>query len=235
MTTYHSVKKDIFINVPSEKVWKALTIPNERNRWETNKCEIHLIIGGKIDLDYGWGTTFSGIIIEIVENEKLVIQDSDKELTIWTISPQESGSLVTIEYTGLWSGNIGIMEMENMLFGTFQFMKNIKSVLEKNIDNRNTFWVSWIGILHKTTASKLGVEVVNVMSHSPADGLVQVGDVIQTLNGDVINGYDDFETQITELGPDKEITLKILRNKHEHTISMKTVPFGSKITSSTML
>jgi len=28
-----SVKREIIINVPPEKVWAALTIPSERNKW----------------------------------------------------------------------------------------------------------------------------------------------------------------------------------------------------------
>ena len=32
-----SVKREIFVNVSPEKVWKALTVPEERNRWETQK------------------------------------------------------------------------------------------------------------------------------------------------------------------------------------------------------
>ncbi|MGE8204754.1 SRPBCC domain-containing protein [Heyndrickxia sp. NPDC080065] len=229
MTTYHSAKKDIFINVPVEKVWKALTVPSQRNKWETKQCEINLAIGGKIDLDYGWGVTYSGIITEIKENEKLVIEGSDKGLTIWTITPQDGGSLVSIEYTGLWSDDIGIMEMENMMFGTYQFMKNFKSVLEKNIDIRHTFWASWIGVLHRTHPSKSGVEVVKIISHTPADGIIQVGDIIQSLNGQTIHNYDDFETQITQMGPDKEITLDIQRQNHHCTINITTIPYGTKL------
>lgn len=229
MTTYHSVKKDIFINVPVEKVWKALTVPSERNKWETNQCEINLIVGGKIDLDYGWGVSYSGTIIEMIENEKLVTEGSDKALTIWTISPQDRGSLVTIEYTGLWSGDIGIMEMENMMFGTYQFLKNFKSVLEQNVDIRHTFWASWIGVLHRTSSSNMGVEVVSIIPETPADGLLQIGDIIQSLNGHGISNYDNFESQITEMGHDKEVTLNIKRQNHHHTIHLKTTPYGTKL------
>ncbi|MGE6256977.1 SRPBCC domain-containing protein [Heyndrickxia sporothermodurans] len=229
MTTYHSVKRDIFINVPVEKVWKALTVPSERNKWETKHSEINLAIGGKVDLDYGWGVTYSGILTEIVENEKLVIEGEDKDLTIWTITPQDGGSLVSIEYTGLWSGNIGIMEMENMMFGTYQFMKNFKSVLEKNLDIRHTFWVSWIGVLHRTHSSKAGVEVVKIIPHTPADGVIQDGDIIQSLNDQPIHNYDDFETQITEIGPDKEISLNIQRQNQQCTVHITTIPFGTKL------
>lgn len=43
-----SVKREIFIKASPEKVWKALTVPEERNRWETRKCELDIRIGGTV-------------------------------------------------------------------------------------------------------------------------------------------------------------------------------------------
>ncbi|MFD2443048.1 SRPBCC domain-containing protein [Bacillus sp. CGMCC 1.16607] len=235
MKTFHSVKREIFIKANPERIWKALTDERERNKWETTSCEIHLQVGGKIELDYGWGVTFSGTIIEIEELKKLVIQDQDKELTIWSIIPEESGSLVTIEYTGLWSGNLGIMEMENMCFGTYQFMRNLKSVLEVNDDIRHSFWLSWIGVNHKTTSSieTPGTEVVSIIPNTPAFGLLHIGDIITYVNGISIDGYEPFERFITETIPNQRVTLEINRSGQQIKVELNTVPYGSKITPST--
>ena len=40
--------------------------------------------------------------------------------------------------------------MDNMAFGTYRFMRNMKSVLETDQDIRSTFWSSWIGMNHYT-------------------------------------------------------------------------------------
>lgn len=228
------VKKNIVIHVSPERVWQALTIPEERNKWETQSCGIDLRIGGKIYLDYGWGVTYEGTIIEIEVNARLVIEDEDKGLTIWSIAPQDNGSLVTIEYTGLWTGDKGIMYMENMLFGTYQFMRNFKSVLEQKVDIRRTFWQSWIGVNHRTTnyGESTATKVVEVISGTPAHGLIAEGDLIVSLNDNTIRNYDDFEKIITEIGPNIEVELIIIRNGAASNIRLVTLPFGSKVTPS---
>ena len=84
-----SVKREIFVNVSPEKVWKALTVPEERNRWETRNCELDIRVGGTVSLDYGWGVSYVGTIIELEENRKLVLEGEDEGLTTWTITPQD--------------------------------------------------------------------------------------------------------------------------------------------------
>ena len=231
--TINSVKKEIFIKASPEKVWRALTICEERNKWETRNCELDIKIGGKVSLDYGWGVSYVGIILELEENQKLMLQGEDGDLTIWTISPQDQGSLVCIEYTGSWVGDIGLMQMENMLFGTYQFMLNLKSVFEDNIDLRANFWKSWIGVLYRTSRldEVSGTKVVKVEPNTPADTYILVGDFITHVNGTAIYSYDDAEKIISEFGPGKEISIDINRNGSPHTFTLKTVPFGQTKTS----
>ncbi|GAB6927471.1 hypothetical protein JCM10914A_14540 [Paenibacillus sp. JCM 10914] len=149
-TIYKHVKREIVIRTSPERAWKALTDPEERNRWETRHCEIDLKLGGKIALDYGWGVSYTGVIEELIPSRKLTVKGEDGELTIWTIEPHTDGTLVAIEYTGLWSNEQEYMMMENMAFGTYRFMRNMKSVLENDQDIRSTFWSSWIGMNHYT-------------------------------------------------------------------------------------
>lgn len=224
----NSVKREIFIKASPEKVWRALTISEERNKWETKNCELNIKIGGKVSLDYGWGVSYVGTIIELEENQTLTLQGEDGELTIWTIHPQDQGSLVCIEYTGSWAGDIGLMQMENMLFGTYQFMLNLKSVFEDCIDLRANFWKSWIGVLHRTSSSEevFGTKVVKVEPNTPADTYILVGDIITSVDNMAVSSYDDAEKIISEFGPEKEIRIEVNRNESPHTFNLKTVPFG---------
>ena len=59
--------------------------------------------------------------------------------------------------------------MDNMAFGTYRFMRNMKSVLETDQDIRSTFWSSWIGMNHYTYRNDgiEGVKVVEVIAHTP--------------------------------------------------------------------
>lgn len=53
---------------------------------------------------------------------RLVLADEHHDLMIWTLEPHPEGTQVEIEYTGMWSGDLGIMRMENMAFGTGLFL-----------------------------------------------------------------------------------------------------------------
>jgi uncharacterized protein YndB with AHSA1/START domain len=224
-----SVKREIVINQPPEKIWKALTVPAERNRWETENCEMDRRVGGEAYFDYGWGSTYRCKIVEFKEYKKLVLQGDEKQLTIWTLEKLAKGTKVTIEYTGLWISDIGHMEMDNMAFGTMQFMRNLKSVLEQEDDIRSRFWKSWIGIGHTTVQTILpnGTKVVRVHKGTPGFGVLQEGDIITHANGTEIQAHDDLELLVTETVPETEIHLDVCRKDINLRVSVKTVPFGS--------
>ncbi|WP_262174701.1 SRPBCC domain-containing protein [Saccharococcus sp. Marseille-Q5394] len=229
----NSVKREIFVNVPPEKVWKALTVPEERNRWETRNCELDIRVGGTVSLDYGWGVNYVGTIIELEENRKLVLEGEDEGLTTWKITPQDGGSAVAIEYTGMWSGDFEMMQADNMAFGTYQFMRNLKSVYEGKEDLRARFWRSWIGVLHRTNPSGIpGAKVVKTQPNTPAVGLVEVGDVITHVNRIKTTSYDVLETIVSETEPNKKIILTVMRDGRQLEVEMMTVPYGQTIGSS---
>jgi len=232
-----SVKKSIEIQASPEKVWQALTIPSIRNQWETKSCEIDLVIGGRMYLDYGWNVTYEGIITEIEVNKRLVLEGDDKQLTIWSIESHAQGSTVTIEYTGLWAGDIGLMEMENMMFGTYQFMRNFKSVLEETGDIRHTFWQSWIGMNHRTVnyEDRTAIKVVQVIADTPAYGVLKEEDLILSLNGVSITCYDDFERMISEEAPNQGVQLNVIRDGAASTVHLTTIPYGSRVTPTPFL
>lgn len=226
-----SVRREIFVKASPERIWAALTVVEERNKWETKNSQLDITIGGKVSLDYGWGVSYTGTVVELEENKKLVLQGENKEFTIWTITPQEQGSLVAIEYTGSWSGDIGLMEMENMLFGTYQFMLNLKSVFEENKDIRSNFWKSWIGVLHRSSIEGEipGSKVVKVYPNTPADGFLQIGDVITEVNGEPLHSYDEIEKVISEFDSNQNIAIRVNRYGLLHSFSLETIPFGQSL------
>jgi len=189
---------------------------------------VELKPGGEAFFDYGWNTTYRCKIKEFIENEKLVFEGEDHHLTIWTLEKHEHGTKVSIEYTGLWIGDLGYYEMDNMAFGTYQFMRNLKSVLETSSDIRSSFWKSWIGVLHTTLQDNeiIGTKVVRVKEGTPAAGLLETGDIIVEVDGKGVFSHDDFEIYVTEKATDEELHLKIIRNQQEIRLILKTVPFG---------
>ncbi|GKV56143.1 hypothetical protein NCCP2222_20900 [Sporosarcina sp. NCCP-2222] len=225
--TIESVKREIFVKASPDKVWKALTVPKERNRWETRECELDVCVGGTMSLDYGWGVSYVGTIKELVEFEKITLEDADGHVTIWTITPQEGGSLVGIEYIGSWCGDIEMMEADNMAFGTYQFMRNLKSVYEEDTDLRGRFWKSWIGVLHRTNpGDQPGAKVVVVRPNTPAEGLVKVGDVVTHVNGTATATYDEVEIAISEAEVGEHILLRMIRGGEQVEVELSTVAYG---------
>ncbi|MGM1049715.1 MAG: PDZ domain-containing protein [Bacillota bacterium] len=138
--------------------------------------------------------------------------------------------LSPLNITGLWFGDLGIMSMENMAYGTYRFMTNMKSVLEGSQDIRSTFWKSWIGMNHisyKSSETK-GVKVVQVIEGTPADGVFQEGDIITTVNGCDVRSYDELEEKVTSMEPLKVLKIEYLRSGTVEVAELVTVPFGQR-------
>ena len=225
MSRQFKASKDIFIKADAARVWRALTIPEERNRWETRACTIDLRIGGEIYLDYGWNVTYNGTFTHLIKNEKIVTIDAEGNPTTWLITPVDDGCTVHIEYSGDWSGDVGLAEMENMLFGTFQFMLNLKGVLEQNTDIRDSFWKSWLGQINRTENNR--VKVVKIIPNTPADGIIQSGDYILKVNNETVHNYDAAELAVTHSEVGSEILLLVNRGDREFEVTLQTIAFGT--------
>jgi len=218
MIEKNSVQREVVIHADADQVWKALTDPNELNRWYTKECEIDLRLGGKVKMVHGWGAWTEGTITELIDGQRLVYQTGDDSETIIMLREDEDGVRVTIEYRMLFIGDDGIGMSENMAFGTEQFMKNAKSVLETGTDLRFFFWPSWIGLSHTSIRPdhhlnvEHGTYVLNVPEQSPAYlcGLRR-GDIIVEANGKKVKHYEDLETIIWSVKPEDQLTMKVVR------------------------
>ncbi|MEK4563445.1 SRPBCC domain-containing protein [Alkalihalobacillus sp. FSL R5-0424] len=228
MNNVQLAKKEILIHADAKQVWQALTIPEQRNRWETKECRLDLRIGGNIYLDYGWNVTYAGTFTEITPYEKLVTVDPDGYTTSWLIQPVERGCLVQIEYTGNWSDDEQYKK-ENMLFGTYQFLLNFKGILEGKQDIRPSFWKSWIGVLNQTESDR--VRVVKVIPGTPAADILQPDDYLLKVNDQSVFHYDKAEQIVTHSEVGSEIRLLIERDCEPLTVTLHTVAFGTRLHS----
>ncbi|MCR8643775.1 SRPBCC domain-containing protein [Paenibacillus sp. N1-5-1-14] len=225
-----SIKRDMFIRTTPERVWKALTIAEELNRWETQSASIDLRIGGKVELDYGWGVLTSTTVKEFEVSKRLVLEEENGDLTIWTLEEVDGGTLVTLEYTGIWAGEDGFMMVEDMAFGTEQFFRNMKSVLEEDHDLRSTFWTSWVGVRHHTHLGQgtQGSIVCGITEGTPACSIIQEGDIIVRVNERTVESYNDFEEIVSMTPPGQSIAVTVHRDGEQHVLHVTTVPFGEK-------
>ncbi|MCM2677343.1 PDZ domain-containing protein [Alkalicoccobacillus plakortidis] len=115
--------------------------------------------------------------------------------------------------------------MENMLFGTYQFLLNLKGVLEQNTDIRNSFWKSWLGQINRTENNR--VKVVKIIPNTPADGIIQSGDYIIKVNNEVVHNYDAAELAVTHSEVGSEILLLVNRDDREFEVTLQTIAFGT--------
>lgn len=212
-TTKDSIKREIVVNAPLKQVWDALTKPEHLNRWYTKNAEIDFRIGGRGYMEHGWGATSEGVFTEIDAMKHFVLQNLDGDFTtITSLKAVKNGIKVTIEYQASFIGDMNPASKENMLFGTKQFLENLKRVYETGMDQRAMFWKNWIGIVHTTHESKKGTKVVQVKEGTVAAiAGIKPDDVIVKMDGDEIDGYESFERTLNKKTSNGLVTLTIKR------------------------
>ncbi|MCH1625679.1 SRPBCC domain-containing protein [Ferdinandcohnia quinoae] len=212
-----SVKRETVVNAPIEHVWDALTKPEHLNRWYTKETEIDFRVGGRGYMNHGWGATTEGVFIEIDIMKRFVLQSLDGDFTtITTLEKVDNGIRVSIEYQSSFISDMNQATKENMLFGTGQFLENLKSVYETGTDIRMKLWKTWIGITHSTNEGELGTRVLQVKEDSSAAtaGIISE-DIILEIDGEEIVGYDSFEKTLNKKVVNRMITLTICRNSEK--------------------
>ncbi|WP_449540364.1 SRPBCC domain-containing protein [Ferdinandcohnia sp. Marseille-Q9671] len=212
-----SVKREIIVSAPLEQVWDALTKPEHLNRWYTKHAEIDFRVGGRGYMNHGWGATSEGVFTEIVPMKRFVLQSLDGDFTtITSLEKLEEGISVRIEYQTSILDEMNQATKENMLFGTGQFLENLKSVYEKDTDIRPKLWRTWIGITHTTNESYPGTKVLQVKEGSLAAAAgIQPGDIIVEMDGEQIVGYESFERTINQKAVHSIVTLMVSRKSEK--------------------
>lgn len=207
-----SIKREIVVNAPLKQVWDALTKLEHLNLWYTKNAEIEFRIGGKGYMNHGWGATSEGVFTEIDTMKRFVLQSLDGDFTtITSLEKVKNGIQVSIEYQASFISEMNQSIKENMLFGTSQFLENLKSVYETGIDNRVKFWKAWIGIAHTTNEGGRGTRVLQVKEGSVAAAAgIKPEDIILEIDGEEIGGYESFERNLNEKDVNCNVTLTIV-------------------------
>ncbi|WP_285400038.1 SRPBCC domain-containing protein [Lysinibacillus sp. fls2-241-R2A-57] len=207
----NSVKREIVVNASLNKVWDALTKPEHLNLWYTKNADIEFRIGGRGYMNHGWGATSEGIFTEIDTMKRFVLQSIDGDFTtITSLEEIGDGIKVSIEYQASFIGEMNQSTKENMLFGTSQFLENLKSVYETGTDNRSKFWKAWIGIAHTTNEGERGTKVLQVKGGSVAAAVgIKPEDIILEIDGEAIEGYESFERTLNNKNVNGNVTLTI--------------------------
>lgn len=209
----NSIKRKIVVDAPLKQVWDALTKPEHLNRWYTKSAEIDFRIGGRGYMEHGWGATSEGVFTEIDPMKHFVLQSLDGDFTtITSLETVENGIQVSIEYQATFISEMAEVTKENMLFGTSQFLENLKSVYETNTDNRENFWITSIGITHTTNNTDQGTRVLHVKEGSVAAAAgIKQEDILIELDGEKIGGYESFERKLNNKSVNSSVALTLVR------------------------
>ncbi|MFJ8517156.1 SRPBCC domain-containing protein [Lysinibacillus xylanilyticus] len=214
-----SIKREIVVNAPLKQIWDALTKPEHLSLWYTKNAEIDFRIGGRGYMNHGWGSISEGVFTEIDTMKRFVLESIDGDFTtITTLEKVENGVQVSIEYQASFIDEMDQSTKENMLFGTSQFLENLKSVYETGTDNRSTFWKTWIGIAHTTNEGDIGTRVLQVKEGSVAEVAgIKPEDIILEIDGEEIEGYESFERTLNEKNVNSNVILTIVsKNEKSH-------------------
>ncbi|WP_053074914.1 SRPBCC family protein [Ornithinibacillus californiensis] len=212
-----SVRREIVVQASLERVWEALTKPEHLNRWYTKEAEIDFRIGGKGYMNHGWGATSEGVYKEIDAMKRFVLESPDGDFrTITELVEVEDGIKVSIEYRATFISEMDEAAKENMLFGTGQFLENLKSVYETGHDNRNNLWRTWIGVSHTTNQGGSGTKILRVKEGSTAAKAgVRIGDIITDIDDEKVLGYEYFERLINSKSINQTVMLHVVRGSEE--------------------
>jgi len=98
MTDTPSITVDQFIGRPPDRVWAALTTPDQLARWWA-PGDIEPTVGHRFTMEMpGWGNVPCEVL-EAVEPERLVHTFADWTLT-WTLVAEGAGTRLLLEHSG---------------------------------------------------------------------------------------------------------------------------------------
>jgi uncharacterized protein YndB with AHSA1/START domain len=221
------VKREIVVHASIEKVWEALTKEEHLNKWYTKEATLDFRVGGKGYLNHGWGATSEGTYTEITPMQRFVLQGNDADFTTITeLEVVEDGVKVSITYTASYLDEMDTASKENMLFGTGQFLENLKSVYETGLDNRKNLWQAWVGIVHTTHRESIGTEIIQVQDGSAAAkaGLLP-GDIIIGMDNIPVLGYESFERFLNAKSINQPVSIQVLRGTEELELTTNIDPY----------
>jgi uncharacterized protein YndB with AHSA1/START domain len=192
-----TITNSIAIAASPERVWDALTLERELNRWETTEAHLDLRTGGDFLYVYQYGPPRPGTFL-VVDPPKRMTQlnlvfngdRSFRYVNTNTLTPTDEGTLLTVVVEGFGDDEVERWLCESMDLGWETDLQILKAWVERGVDLRAELWRGLnMGVAY-VSAPAGGIKLLEVFDGGPANrsGL-RVGDVIVAMDG---RGCDDF-------------------------------------------
>lgn len=145
MAKVPTIEQTFYYAVPPERVYSALTEPDELVRWFADKADIVLKKGGAFRLTWSTGYSMRGKVKSAEPGKKLQVAwvdrlDRGKALETearFAFAKRGRGTQLTVTHRGFKSGKKWVALYGGIQSGWAYYLANLRSVLEHGIDLRS--------------------------------------------------------------------------------------------------
>jgi len=139
------IKQSYYYEAPPEKVFAALTDPDELTRWFLSKAKVDLKKGGKIEFTWEGGHKMAGKVARVAAGKQVTYAWRDdlgkgkkaKTQAEFKVSKKGTGSMLQLEHSGFGDSKPWIELYGAIQSGWAYYLTNLKSVLHNNTDLRS--------------------------------------------------------------------------------------------------
>jgi len=139
------IRQTYFYDAPPEKVFAALTEPNQLVRWFLSKAKVNLRKGGKIEFTWAGGHKMVGKVKRIVAGREVEYTWHDdlgkgneaKTLVQFKVLKKGSGSILKLKHSGFGESRTWIELYGAIQSGWAYYLTNLKSVIQSERDLRS--------------------------------------------------------------------------------------------------
>jgi uncharacterized protein YndB with AHSA1/START domain len=227
----------IVIAATRQRIWDALTLPEERNNYVTTENQADLRPGGAFVEVFQYGPARAGTFLVVDEPNRLVQENfvfdrgtSHRYYNAFTLADTSNGVAVTIDVEGFSRNDSEDWLRESMSVGWHTELQVLKAYVETGEDIRPKVWKGVLMGLRFVTSrvdGAPGVRVIDVIDDTPAMAAgLRPGDVITGVDGTKVGDFAEFRVQVSRFSPGDSATFQVWR---DGTVTDHTLDFGSAI------
>jgi uncharacterized protein YndB with AHSA1/START domain len=215
------IENSIHINASPQRVWDALTLERELNRWETVEAHLDLRRGGDFLYVYEYGPPRPGTFLVVEPPYKMVqlnlVFNQDRSfryVNTNTLRETADGVELKVEVEGFGDDEVERWICESMDLGWETDLQVLRGWVEEGVDLRSELWRGLhMGVAY-LRAEQGGIRLLEVHSGGPAAraGLAY-GDVIVGFDARPVADFRGFRRLLSEHEIGDTVTLSVLRGQ----------------------
>jgi uncharacterized protein YndB with AHSA1/START domain len=208
------------IDAPRRRVWDALTLPEERNKYVCTENQADLRAGGAFIEVFQYGPARAGVFLVVDRPNRLVQENfvfdrgtSHRYFNAFTLSNSFGGTALTIDVEGFSRNDSEDWLRESMYVGWKTELQVLKAYVETGEDIRPEVWKGVLmGLRFVSSDTPPGVRIIDVIANTPAAAAgLRVADVVQGVDGTKVADFLEFREQISRFSPGDAACFQVTR------------------------